>query len=105
MTESTKTYLIIGGVALVAFLIYKRTTIGNRASPVVHSTAGTGQSVSASTGQGAAGGTSFWDTLGSVGKGLNSGVSAVESTYNSVYDLFGGNSTSTAPTGNNGTAG
>ena len=105
MTENTRTLLIVGGVAIVAYLAYKSATGKVKPNAISQSTSGMGQSVSAATGQGSTGSTSFWDTLGSAGKGLNSGVSAVESTYNTVYDLFGGNSTSTAPTGNNATGG
>jgi len=110
MNQNTKTLLIVGGVALAAFLIYKRTTgtVGARASSsgIGSSTAGTGNSVSAATGQGSGGETSFWNTLGAAGKGLNAGVSSVESLYNSAQDLFGGGPSSTnTGQGNNGTAG
>lgn len=111
MNETTKTFLIVGGVAVVAFLAYKQITAqkaagAGRVSPVTASTAGTGNSVPAATGNGSGGETSFWNTLGSVGKGLNSGTSAVESLYNSASDLFGGNSSSTnTGQGNNGTEG
>ena len=99
MTESTKTLLIVGGVALGAYLLYKKFTAG-RVVPTTLTHQGTGQSVSAATGQGAAGSAGFWATLGNIGQGLNAGTSAVESTYNNIYDLFGGQP-STASTGGN----
>lgn len=106
MKESTKTILIVGGVALVAFLAYKKVTTTVKPNPITKSTAGTGNSVAAATGNGSGGSTDFWSTLGSAGKGLNGAVSSVESTYNSVYNLFGGDSSSTnTGQGNNGTAG
>src|SRR6266700_6644699 len=98
MTENTRTLLIVVGVTVVGYLIYKRVnaSAGNaaRVSPVTSSTTGTGgQQVSGSSGgQSAAGSATFWNSLGSIGRGLNSSVSSVESTYNNVYDLFGGNS-------------
>ena len=104
MTEKTKTILIIGGVAVVGYLLYKKFT-APAVHPAVTTHIGTGQSISTATGGGTSGSADFWSSLGSVGKGLNSGVSAVESTYNNIYDLFGGNSTSTSVTGNNATAG
>ena len=106
MTEQTKTILIVGGIALVAYLAYKKSSTKLAKSPIASSTAGTGNSVAAATGNGSGGSTDFWTTLGAAGKGLNSAVSSVESTYNSVYDLFGGNSNSTGTgQGNNGTLG
>lgn len=106
MTEQTKTILIVGGVAVLAYLAYKKATTAARPSPITSSTAGIGNSVAAATGNGSGGSTDFWATLGSAGKGLNGAVSSVESTYNSVYDLFGGGSSSTGTgQGNNGTAG
>lgn len=104
MTENVKTLLIVGAVAVGGYLLYKKFTApAVTAAPVVHS--GVGQNTYSATGSGTQGNADFWSSLGSVGKGLNSGVSAVESTYNSVYDLFGGNTTSVAPTGNNATGG
>ena len=110
MTEQTRTLLIIGAVAVGAYLVYKRATGPNQnrvaSTTITSSSTGTGQSVTAATGQGASGDASFWNSLGSVGKGLNGAVSSVESTYNNIYDLFGGGSTSTnTGQGNNGTAG
>ena len=107
MTENVKTILIVGGVAIVGFIVYKKFTApAVRSTPITSSTAGTGNSVAAATKGGATGDASFWNTLGTAGKGLNGAVSSVESAYNSVYDLFGGGSSST-PTaqGNNGTQG
>lgn len=113
MNETTKTILIVGGVAVVAFLAYKQITAqkataagAGRVSPVTQSTSGTGNSVPAATGNGSGGEVDFWNTLGSAGKGLNSATSSVESLYNSASDLFGGGSSSTGTgQGNNGTAG
>lgn len=105
MNETTKTILIVGGVALVGYLAYKKFTAPKvLPNPVTQSTAGTGQSVGAATHTGTQGETSFWNQLGSLGSGLNSAVSAVESTYNSIY---GGPDTSATNTGqgNNGTGG
>lgn len=105
MTENVKTALIIGSVAIVGWLIYQKVTAPSlKKSPLANS--GTGNNVTASTSSGTTGSADFWSSLGNVGQGLNSAVSSVESTYNGVYDLFGGQS-STASTGqgNNGTGG
>lgn len=107
MTENMKTILIVGGVAIVGFIAYKKFTAPKvSASPVTASTAGTGNGIAAITKGGATGDASFWNSLGSAGKGLNDATSSVESLYNNVYNLFGGNSSSTnTGQGNNGTAG
>lgn len=110
MDSTTKNILIIGGLAIVGFIVYKKfgAPSGGQvaASPVVHSTSGTGNSVTAATNQGSNGEATFWQSLGSVGQGLNSGISTVESTYNNLSDPFGGQPTSTdTGQGNNGTAG
>lgn len=104
MTESTKTLLIIGGVALIGYLIYNKVTTAKPRQ--VLAGPGPGQTVSGSTSGGSTGSANFWQTLGNVGQGLNAGVSSVESTYNNIYDLFGGQpSTTGTGQGNNGTAG
>jgi hypothetical protein len=106
MNETTKNILIIGGVAFAAFLIYKKVTapgvVGK--SPITKSTAGTGNSVASTTGNGSGGDANFWNTLGANGQGLNQGISSVESLYNSANNLLGFSSTDTG-NGNNGTAG
>ncbi len=104
MTENVKTLLIVGAVAVGGYLIYKKLSGGNRVSGLVHT--GTGNSTYAATGNGTSGSADFWSTLGNVGKGLNGAVSSVESTYNGIYDLFGGQpTTSGTGQGNNGTNG
>lgn len=107
MQLDTKSILIIGGVALGGFLAYKYfTKPAVKPTSISKSTTGTGNSVAAATGNGSGGTADFWGTLGAAGKGLNGAVSSVESTYNNVYDLFGGNSSSSGTgQGNNGTAG
>jgi hypothetical protein len=94
MTDNVKTLLIVGGIAVVAYIAYKSFTGKGRVIPGTVA-AGGGQVTAPQAGAGSA--TSFWDTLGNVGKGLNEGVSSVESTYNNIYDLFGGQPTTSAP--------
>lgn len=111
MGKTTQMILIVGGLAIAGYIVYKKFGAapagGTRvSSPVTTSTSGTGNSVTATTQQGANGDASFFNSLGSVGQGLNQGVSTVESTYNNIYDLFGGQPTSTnTGQGNNSTAG
>jgi hypothetical protein len=96
MTENVKTLLIVGGVAIVGFIVYKKFTApAVTASPIAKSTAGTGNSVAAATKGGATGDADFWQNIGAAGKGLNDAVSSVESGYNSIYNLFGGGQSST----------
>jgi len=100
MTDNMKTWLIVGGVAVAGYLAYKYVTgkgLGGKApSSLVHQ--GPGQSSSAATVQGSTGSTDWWSTIGNIGKGLNSATSAVESTYNNIYDIFAGNSQATPAT-------
>jgi len=103
MNETTKTLLIVGAVAIVGYVVYSKLTKGKlTASPLVNS--GVGQNIQQV--HSGASDASFWDTLGNVGKGLNDATSAVESTYNNVYNLFGGQpTTQNTGQGNNGTLG
>jgi hypothetical protein len=94
MTDKTfHQVILVAGAAAVGFLLWQEFKRNQTLKPNQTTASGQGsQSVGTATGNGSGGSTSFWDTLGNVGKGLNSGVSSVESTYNNVYDLFGGNS-------------
>jgi hypothetical protein len=91
MTESTKTILIVAGVALVGYLVYKKVTnpSSQQRSPITNQ--GTGNSVAAQTQQGASGTVSWWNTISSIGSGVSNVAKTAENTYNSVYDYFGGN--------------
>lgn len=91
MKLDTNTILVIAVAGLAGYFIYTYAKRGAAASATT--VQGTGNSVAAATNNGSGGSGSFWDTLGNVGKGLNSGVSSVESGYNSIYDLFGGSDT------------
>jgi hypothetical protein len=85
--------ILVAGAAAVGFLLWQEYKRNKPLTPNQTTASGQGsQSVGAATANGTGGSGSFWDTLGNVGKGLNSGVSSVESTYNNIYDLFGGNS-------------
>lgn len=106
MTESTKTWLIVGAVAVGAYLLYKKFTspgpLFGKPTGLVNQP--NGQTTSTTTQQGGLV-NDFWSTLGNVGKGLNQATSSAESSLNSIYDLFGGQpttgttSTANAPTG------
>lgn len=108
MNANTRTLLIIGGVAVLAWLVYQKATGPSQTrvnkSPIGGATGGAGQTISGATGQGSGGETSFWNSLGALGQGLNTATSSVESLYNQANNDLGLNSTNTGQ-GNNGTAG
>jgi hypothetical protein len=92
MNETTKTLLIVGGIALVGYLLYRKAT-GQSLIPSKITSQGTGNSVPAQTAGGSQGSANWWNQIGSIATGVNSVVGGVESTYNKVYDYFGGGST------------
>lgn len=88
MNETTKTILIVGAIGVLAWVVYRKAT-GKSIMPAATSP-GTGNSVPAQTNNGAGGSANWWQNLGSIGTGISSVVGGVESTYNNVYDYFGG---------------